>query len=241
MKKIDVSLILSCFNEETVILESLKTISRALEDTRFSWEMICIDDGSKDRTLKILKTFSRRKKNILVVANRVNLGRGGSVVKGINLAGGEVVGFIDSDLEVSPVYIPEFVRAVKDGAVLAIGNRRYNETVLTLHRWLISKLYTWIVKNFLGMVIYDTEAGYKFFNKKKILPIVKTIKNKRWFFDTEIVARSYWSKLKIVEIPILLIRRTDKQTSVRFLRDSLDYLVSLWKLKKEHELSKETK
>lgn len=234
MRKIDVSLILPCFNEEKIIIESLKKIIRVLEDTRFSWEVICVDDGSKDKTLDNLKKFSQGRNNISVISNQVNLGRGGSVALGIKLAKGEVVGFIDSDLEVSPLFIPEFVREVKEGAVLVIGNRRYNETILTLHRWIMSKLYTFIVKNFLDMDISDTEAGYKFFNKKKILPIIKTIKNKRWFFDTEIVARSYWSKLKIVEIPVLLIRRTDKQTSVRFLRDSLDYLVSLWKLKKEY-------
>lgn len=235
MSKIDVSLILPCFNEEKVILESLKKIVRVFKDTRYSWEIICIDDGSTDKTLRNLKKFSRGENHISVIANRVNLGRGGSVIKGINLARGEVVGFIDSDLEVSPVYIPEFVRMVKDGAVLVIGNRRYNETVMTLHRWLMSKLYTVIVKNFYGMNISDTESGYKFFNKVKILPIIKKIQNKRWFFDTEIVARSYWSKLKIIEVPVLLIRRTDKQTSVRFIRDSLDYLSSLWKLKEEHK------
>lgn len=232
MSKVDVTLILPCFNEEKIILESLKKIVRVLKDTKFSWEIICIDDGSIDKTLKNLKKFSKIEKNISVISNRVNLGRGGSVIVGISMAKGGIVGFIDSDLEVSPVYIPEFVRQVKDGAVLAIGNRRYNETILTLHRWILSKLYTVIVKNFFGMNISDTEAGYKFFNKSKILPVIKTIQNKRWFFDTELVARSYWANLAIVEVPVLLIRRTDKQTSVKFLRDSADYLISLWKLKK---------
>lgn len=234
MRKVDVSLILPCFNEEKIILESLRKIIAMFEDTKFSWELICIDDGSQDSTRRILKKFSRNKKNIRVVTNQMNLGRGGSVIEGFDLAKGEVVGFIDSDLEVSPIYIPEFVREVRKGADLAIGNRRYNETFLTLHRWVMSKLYTSVVKYFFSMDISDTEAGYKFFNKKKILPVFKTIQNKRWFFDTEIVARSYWAKLKIVEIPILLIRRTDKQTSVKFLKDSLDYLTSLWRLKKEH-------
>lgn len=234
MKKIDISLILPVFNEEKIVLESLENIVEVFNDTRFTWEIVCVDDGSKDKTLEVLKKFSKGKKNILVITNEVNLGRGGSVIEGINIAHGEIAGFIDSDLEVSPIYIPQFIREVKKGADLVIANRRYNETISTLHRWLISKLYTRIVKSMLGLDVSDTEAGYKFFNKRNIMPVIKKIKNRRWFFDTEIVARSRWTKLKIVEVPVLLVRRTDKETSVKFIRDSLDYAASIWKLKREH-------
>ena len=88
----------------------------------------------------------------------------------------------------------------------------------------------------LDLKFKDTEAGYKFFNRKKILPILEKTKDKHWFFDTEIVARSYWSGLKIKEIPVLFIRRNDKASTVRLIPDTYAYLKALWNFKKSLQI-----
>ena len=83
------------------------------------------------------------------------------------------------------------------------------------------------MRNMLDLPKLDTEAGFKFFNKKRIIPILKEAENKGWFWDTEIIVRSYYKKYKIKQIPALFIKKKNKISTVRIFRDSLDYFKNL--------------
>ena len=233
MNEYDLSLIIPCYNEGEILIQSLDKIVEILKDTPYSWEMICIDDKSKDGTADIIKKFSIGKKNVRVYFHKKNIGRGGTVVDGIKKAKGKIVGFIDVDLEVSPVYIPEFIRTINGGFDAAIGKRIYKENFLSLSRYVASRIYVLFVKKLLNLKFEDTEAGYKFFLRVKILPFIKDIKDKGWFFDTEIIARCYWHDLRIASIPILFLRRKDKESTVRLIPDTVKYIKSIWRFKKE--------
>jgi len=141
MNEYDLSLIIPCYNEGEILIQSLDKIVEILKDTPYSWEMICIDDKSKDGTADIIKKFSIGKKNVRVYFHKKNIGRGGTVVDGIKKAKGKIVGFIDVDLEASPVYIPEFIRTINGGFDAAIGKRIYKENFLSLSRYVASRIY----------------------------------------------------------------------------------------------------
>lgn len=227
MDKIDFSLILACYNEGSTLPKSLERIKEVLDNTRYTWEIICINDASKDNTLKEIQEFAKNRPNIKVFNHIINVGRGGTVAEGIFQSQGRVAGFIDVDLEVSPVYIPEFIRAIDKGIDIAMGNRIELGGLSAFTRWVASKAYISLVHLLLGLPFKDTETGYKFFNRKKILPVLKETENKKWFFDTEIIARSHYKKLKIKEIPVLYIRRPEKQSTINLIPDSLEYLKSI--------------
>lgn len=229
--KKDLSLILACFNEGITLKESLKKIIEVLEATKYRWEIIAIDDCSRDSTYRNLKQFSENRKNFYVYKNRENLGRGGTVIMGLQKARGRIAGFIDVDLEVSAVYIPQFVRAIEDGADLAVATRIYKESLSSINRWILSKGYNLITRNLLHLNIKDTEAGYKFFDLEKMMKVIKKTRDKKWFFDTEIVAIAAKEKLKIVEIPVLFLRRNDKKSTVRIIPDTIAYLKAVYKFK----------
>lgn len=215
--------------------DSLNKIEEIMNGTRYRWEAICIDDESKDDTPRFLREFTQKKKNLKAIYHKKNIGRGGTVTEGMKKAKGRVVGYIDVDLEVSPVYIPEFIRAIDKGADVAIATRIYGKGLTGMFRWIASKVYVSIVRNYLSVGFKDTEAGYKFFNRKKFLPVLRKTRNKAWFFDTEIVTRSVWEGLKVVEIPVLFIRRTDKASTVRLFQDSIDYLIAVRRFRKQNE------
>ncbi len=233
MNKYDLSLIIPCYNEGKTLIQSLNKIIGILKDTPYSWEMICIVDKSKDGTANTIREFSTDKKNIRAYFHKKNIGRGGTVVDGIKKAKGKIVGFIDVDLEVSPIYIPEFVRTINSGFDVAIGKRIFKENIFSLPRYLASRIYVFLVNKLLNLNFEDTEAGYKFFLREKILPIIKDIKDKGWFFDTEIIARCYWHNLRVVSIPILFLRRKDKESTVRLIPDAVKYIKSIWHFKIE--------
>jgi len=116
---------------------------------------------------------------------------------------------------------------------MAVGQRFYEGGLNSFGRFLASKIYALSVKTLLKIPIEDTEAGYKFFRREKILPILKKIKDKHWFWDTEICARAYFAELKISQIPVLFERRSDKKSTVRLIPDTIDYLKNLIRLRIE--------
>ncbi len=228
MKQIDVSIVVACYNEEALLRESVALLASILDDSRFSYELIFVDDRSQDQTRGIIEGLVKQHKAFHALYHESNQGRGRAVRDGIAVAKGKVVGFIDIDLEVSPVYIPLFVRMILNGeADVVTGLRIYREGLSSLHRSILSRGYSWLVRTMLGIPLRDTETGYKFFNRKRILPIVKKTTNNGWFWDTEIMAYAHRAGLRIREEPVLFIRRFDKKSSVRLVHDTIDYLWNL--------------
>lgn len=232
--KYDVSLVLPCYNEAEHFSESVRRIINILDQSDFSWEIIFIDDGSEDKTIGIIKKFLKKypRKNLSAYFHRRNLGRGKTVAEGIEKSQGKVAGYIDIDLEVPPDYIPRFVEEIENGGDVAAGWRIYDFTLRSLPRWATSKGYNLVRDKTLGTTIKDTEAGYKFFRRKKILPILKKCASPGWFWDTEIMVLSKKAGLKISLIPVVFIRRFDKTSTVRLIPDTLVYLRELWRFKK---------
>lgn len=228
-----VSLVIACYNEETILKESVARIVCILEDSVLTYELIFVDDKSRDNTKRVIAAISKKDTQCRAIYHEVNQGRGKAVRDGMAIARGKVVGFIDIDLEVSPVYIPQFVRMILDKeADVVTGLRVYRTNIASAHRAILSWGYSWLVRTSLGIPLRDTETGYKFFNRKKILPIVKKTTNNGWFWDTEIMALAYRAGLKIREEPVLFIRRFDKKSSVRLIRDTIEYLKNLIEFRK---------
>lgn len=234
-KKIDLSLIIACYNEEFHLEDNFKKINWVLKNLKIPYEVIFIDDYSCDKTKlaiqRIIKNF--RGVQFKTIFHKQNVGRGGSVSEGIKIAQGNVVGFIDVDLEMSEQYIPAFYWKIKEGSDVAIGRRIYEFTLSKLIRYIGSKSYAFLVRFLLKSPFADTEAGYKFFNRGKILSVLNKTKDKKWFWDTEIVLRSQFAGLKIVEIPAIFIRNPQKKSTVRLLPDSLEYIKRIFAFRKE--------
>jgi len=231
MQKFKVSIILPCYNEGSTFETSVGKIISVLKKIKKSWEIIFIEDKSTDKTKIAVEKLVKQILNSKAIIHTKNQGRGKSVADGIKTAKGGICGFLDVDLEVAPDYIPLFIREIENGADMTIGRRFYERGMKSIARYLASKIYSSLVKTFLKIPIEDTEAGYKFFNRSKILPILSQVHDKHWFWDTEICARAYWSGLKISEIPILFERRTDKKSTVRMIPDTINYIRNLIRLK----------
>ncbi len=233
-----VSLIIACYNEEPHLRQSVASVMSVLGDSVFSYELIFVDDKSSDGTREIIASLVKKHKNFRAIYHDTNQGRGKTVRDGITVARGKVVGYIDIDLEVSPVYIPSFVRMILDEeADIVTGLRIYREGLSSMHRSILSRGYSWLVRTVLGTALKDTETGYKFFNRKKILPVVKRTNHNGWFWDTEIMALAYRAGLVIREEPVLFVRRFDKKSSVRLLHDTTEYFVNLLIFRKRLNLA----
>ncbi len=240
MIDLDVSIIIACYNEEDILEENVREIQRVMGQTIYSYELIFIDDASEDKTRDLIIEITKNNPNMQYYFHKKNIGRGGTVIDGIKMAKGKIVGFLDIDLEVHARYIPSTIDAINSGYDVATGYRFYKVSLhpVSFLRHVLSIWYRRLAGLLLGLPLEDTETGYKFFNREKILPIIEKTENTRWFWDTEVMVLSYYGGLKIKEIPCLFIRRPDKKTSVKIFRDSFDYFFELWKFNKKIQTGK---
>ena len=230
----DLSLVIPCYNEEPVLEESIHQVVEIMDHANWSYEIIFVDDCSRDNTRDIILRLIQKypDKDFRKLFHEHNRGRGRTVTDGVQMARGRVAGFIDIDLEVHARYIPSMMIALGTGAEMVFAERIYKLHIRFFHRHFFSRGYRFLVCCLLGVQLRDTESGFKFFDRKKILPILDEIEDDGWFWDTEVVVRADLAGLRIVEIPCLLIRRYDKESTVNLLRDISNYLVKLWKFRK---------
>jgi hypothetical protein len=224
-----VSVIVACYNEEEILLESCRQLIGTLESFAAPFEIIFVDDVSRDRTRERIDTViaSYPQHDMRVILHAENRGRGATVRDGFRAARGEIVGYLDIDLEVHSRYIPSLVGAIQGGADIATVRRIYAFQLRSLDRYIMSRGYTWLVKRLLGVDLWDTETGYKFFRRSSVLPLLDEIEDEGWFWDTEFMVRAVRHGYRLEEIPGAYIRRFDKTSTVRGLRDSAAYLARL--------------
>jgi len=234
MSKIHLSIIIPCYNEGPTFEDSVEKIVTVLKTQKKKWEMIFVEDKSADDTKKTVEKLIQKYKNSRAIFHKKNEGRGKSVSDGIKTARGDICGYLDIDLEVSERYIPLFAKEIEHGFDFAVGKRFYEGGGLSaILRFLASKTYAIAVKYIVDIPVEDTEAGYKFFRKAKILPILAKVKSKHWFWDTEICALAHWNGLSITQIPVLFKRRYDKKSTVRLIPDTIDYIKNLIRIKSQ--------
>jgi glycosyltransferase involved in cell wall biosynthesis len=231
--KCDLSLIVACYNEAGHLEESVRVIMSVLDSTRWVYEIIFVDDASLDETPRIIDKIiaEHPSKDLSKLVHASNTGRGKTVCDGFRAAKGDVVGYIDVDLEVHARYIPSCVRAIQEGADAAYAQRTYKLQPSLLHRHILSRGYSRLVRAALDIDLSDTESGFKFFRREKLLPLLDKATDPGWFWDTEIMAYCWLAGYSVAEVPALFVRRKDKKSSVRVLRDSTEYLAKLWRFR----------
>jgi glycosyltransferase involved in cell wall biosynthesis len=223
------SVVLACYNEAEHLRASVAEILETLEQAGRPFEVIFVDDVSRDGTRAILQEIvaAHEHLDLRVILHDANRGRGATVTDGFRAARGEIAGYLDVDLEVHCRYIPSLVRAIEAGADVATVRRIYALQLLSLDRYVMSRGYSFLVRLLLGVALRDTETGFKFFRRATVLPLLGEIEDGGWFWDTEFMVRAVRRGLSVVEIPGAYIRREDKTSTVRGLRDSLRYFLAL--------------
>lgn len=229
------SVVVPCYNEEEHLAGSVAELLDELEGLHAPYEVIFVDDKSEDRTRDIIDAIIRAHPHttISVLKHDRNQGRGAAVRDGIRVATGQIAGFLDIDLEVHARYIPALLKAIRHGADVATVRRIYAFQLRSLDRYFMSRGYAWLVRRLLLTTIQDTETGYKFFRREPLLSVLDEVRDPGWFWDTEFMVRAERRGLCIVEVPGAYIRRWDKTSTVRGLRDSLRSFVRLLAFRRE--------
>ena len=230
----DLTIVVACYNEEPHLEQSIKEIEKTLNQTKYTYEFIFIDDCSHDQTQTVIRNICNTRQNAKYVFHEKNVGRGGTVKEGLLSANTKFAGFLDIDLEVHARYIPSMIRALENGADVVCANRIYNFTFdfINLLRTILSRIYkSFFTHYLLGIKFSDPEAGYKFFNSSSMKEVIQATEDEKWFWDTEIIARAENTQKRIDAVPVAFVRRPEKKSTVRLIPDIYAYLKAIKKFK----------
>ena len=167
----DISVVVPLYNEEESLPELAEWIKKVMNEHHFSYEIIMVDDGSKDNSWEVIKKLEQEIPGIKGIKFRRNYGKAAALYCGFDIVKGDVVITMDADLQDSPDEIPELYRMVKeDGYDLVSGwKKKRRDPVLTKN--LPSKLYNLTVRLMSGIKLHDMNCGLKAYRQN----VVKSI------------------------------------------------------------------
>jgi dolichyl-phosphate beta-glucosyltransferase len=230
------SVIIPAYNEEDRIEATLRSVNSYLSEQNYVYEIIVVSDGSKDRTVEITSRLCSENRNLRLIDNNENQGKGWAVRCGMLSALGKTRLFMDADNSTTVGQIEHMFSYLEEGFDAVIGSRRVDGATITLHqsvfRERLGQIFNLIVRIITGLRINDTQAGFKAFTSsaaERIFPL-QTIKE--WAFDVELLVIAKKLRFNVKEFPI--VWRNDERSRVklkgmiRMLFDLIRIRLNLW-------------
>lgn len=167
----DLSVVIPLFNEEESLPELCTWIKKVVEEQRYSYEIILVDDGSSDNSWAIIEKINKDNANIKGIRFRRNYGKSAALNVGFEAAQGEVVITMDADLQDSPDELPGLYKMIKeDGFDLVSGWKKVRHDP-SLTKNIPSKLYNWMTSKMSGVKLHDHNCGIKAYRRNVIKSI----------------------------------------------------------------------
>lgn len=231
-ESIYLSVIIPAYNEEHRLGATLESVANFLQKQNYQAEVLVVSDGSSDRTAETAKTFSGKIKNLKVIENKENHGKGYVTRQGMIEAKGKFRVFMDADNSTDLEQIDRFLPFFKEGYDVVIGDRDLKESRIKIHQ---SRLKEFL-GNFGNMLIQllavpgikDTQCGFKAFSGKASEDIFKRMTIDRWGFDIEALAIANKMGYKIKTVPVAWVN--DPNSKVK-LSGYINTLIELFKIK----------
>lgn len=199
-------MVIPAYNEEKRLMPTLHKISEYLSRQGFSYEIIAVDDGSSDNTLKIMKEFAGSNEHVFVLSNGHNRGKGYTVRNGMLAAHGQYVFFTDADLSTPIDEIEKCLPYLKNGYDVVIGSRSLPDSDIVIHqpwyRETMGKVFNLLVNMVLLKGIIDTQCGFKGFKREAAQKIFSRCMIDGFSFDVEALYLARKCNFKIKEVPI---------------------------------------
>lgn len=149
------SLVIPVYNEEQTLPDLVKAIHKALESFTAEWEVIFVDDGSMDGSLRVLKELALKdQQHLRVISFRRNFGQTAAIAAGIDHASGEIVVLLDADLQNDPEDILMMVGKLNEGYDVVSGHRKNRQDTF-ITRTIPSRMANWLISQVTGVPLHD--------------------------------------------------------------------------------------
>ena len=156
----DISIVIPLFNEEESLVELCVWIDKVMKSNSFTYEVLLIDDGSKDNSWEVVEKLSAENSNLKGVKFRRNYGKSAALNIGFSKAQGDVVITMDADLQDSPAEIPAlYNKIILEGYDLVSGWKKKRHDPIT--KTIPTKLFNWAARRASGIFLHDFNCGLK--------------------------------------------------------------------------------
>lgn len=206
------SVIIPVYNEEERIKNSLNEIISTFEEFKCRYEIIVIDDGSRDNSYRILESLQAEFPNLIVNRNSKNFGKGRALKKAFKYTTGDLIVWLDADLDLHPFQIKTLYDImVLSGADIVIGSKMHPNSKVDypLSRRVLSLGYYFFIRLLFNLPCHDTQTGIKLFKRNVLENVFPRILVKKFAFDLEVLVNAHHLGFKLVEAPVVLENKRD--------------------------------
>lgn len=230
------SIIIPCYNEGDKLIDNLskikKFISFSFADIDLDFEIIIVNDGSKDNSKNIIESYCKTDSCCRFVTYDTNRGKGFAVKEGIKKSTKDIVVFMDADLSTDLSALIDVYEKIYEYDIV-IGSRRHHQSVLVApqgkRRRIIGKACSLLTNIIMSFNISDTQCGFKAFKGDIARNLVLSQTVDGFAFDVELLYMAYINNYSITEIPV--IWENDEDSKVKLINSSFQFIKDLLYIK----------
>lgn len=164
----DISIIVPLYNEEESLPKLFEWIDRVMNENKYTFEVIFVNDGSTDKSWEVIESLQKQSKNVRGIKFRHNYGKSPALYCGFHAAKGDVVITMDADLQDSPDEIPGLFSMIKDENLDLVSGWKKKRYDSKLAKNLPSKLYNATARKVTGLNLHDMNCGLKAYRNEVI-------------------------------------------------------------------------
>jgi len=231
------SVVIPAYNEAKRITKTLLEVSQFLSTQQFEWEILVVIDGAKDNTFETVDAIKGQVKNLVIVNNKINHGKGFVVRQGMLRASGDVRLFMDADNSTTIDQVMPMLKLLDSGYDVVIGSieaegAEINEQA-QWYRRAVGHWSKYLIRIVAGLwEIKDTQRGFKVFSGNAAKEIFPRLTIRRFGFDIELLAIAKRLGYKIKEVPVVWDNAGDSTVSLKsyfgVLMDLFKVRLNLW-------------
>jgi len=214
----DISIVIPAYNEEKRLGATLEKVHNYFKKKGIPFEIIVVDDGSKDGTINLVKNFAIDHPEVKLRCHLKNKGKGAAVKTGVLAAEGDIILFTDADLSTPIEEFEKLKQAIENGYDIAIGSRGVKNSKIVIpqpfYRRIVGRFFPFLVRLLVIKDFKDTQCGFKLFKKNSAKTIFSKLSTSGFAFDVEVLAMAKKENFKIEEIGVVWYNYYDSKVSV---------------------------
>lgn len=230
------SVIIPAYKEGERMGRTLIEIQKYFNDKNYEWEIVIVVDGSPDNTAEIGRNYANQIKNLRVIDNKENHGKGYVVRQGLLEAKGKYRLFMDADGSTSITHLDKFLPEFENGYDMVVGSRDIEGAFVQIHqakyKEMLGDMGNWAIRIVLGLWGFpDTQCGFKIISEKAAKEVASRMVIDRFGFDFELIKLAKDLGFKIKQLPVRWLNEEGSTVTLTGPNGYIQVFVDLFKMK----------
>ncbi len=207
-----ISIIMPAYNEGKHIFKNIRMTRDIMREVGIDTEIVVVDDGSDDNTLGEIERAAQTFENVVTARNPYNMGKGMALRTGFDFSTGDLVVFLDADLDLHPAQIQTLIDVLEMGSYDVVVTSKHHHDSQLDYPWsrkVASLVYYMLIKALFSLPVRDTQTGLKVFRREVLQNVFHRMLVKKFAYDVELLATAVRFGYKVYEIPVVLDFKRD--------------------------------